>query len=338
MSDAFIVTQIGLNGAVSAAEMGIHLVLKTFKIGSAFGYTPTLADTALHGSTLYTDQITSYRISSDGTLVVTCTLSVDSGPFTFGEIGIYTEDGDLFCLAALQQPLQKYSSLGTNIASTYSFDAYIRLGQATSVIEVDSITTVTYAQVVGALGYTPYNSTNPAGYITVTQILPYLTDKNLQVWSLGVGTAPSGVQGQINAVGNIYTTGNVLGMQPSDPELKDNMKRIENPFQVLDQISGYTFEWKDSYLEEQGGESIWMPKRDVGYNALEMSRALPVAAHQKEDGTWAITPQRLGPLHHEALKYLKNENVLLRNELVSQQEQITELQFQITKLAAKLNQ
>lgn len=332
MADAFIVTNVGLANAVSAAEQGIKLVLKSFRIGTAFGYTPSINDTGLHGSTLYSDQITTYRISAGGVLVVTCTLSVDSGPFQFGEIGIYTESGALFCLASLAAPLQKYSSLGTNIASTYSFDAYIHLGQATSVIVVDSVTSVTSSQVIGALGYTPYSSANPAGYITVSQITPYLADKNLQVWSLGVGTPPSGVLGEIRAVGNISTSGNIMGFQPSDMTLKENMERIPNPFQILEQLNGYFFDWRDDYLAAQGGESIWMPKHDVGFSAQEVEKALPVAAHRKEDGTLAITPQRLMPVILEGVKQIKNDLVMLRNENESLRAALYKLQARVDDL------
>jgi len=135
-ADVFIVTQVGLDGATSAAEGGILLQLTTFKVGSAYGYNPSNTDTALHGTVLYTDNITSFSTASDGSLIVNCTMSVDAGPFDFGEIGIYTAGDVLFALLALPQLEHKYSALGTTVASTFTFQCYLRLGQAGGVIEI----------------------------------------------------------------------------------------------------------------------------------------------------------------------------------------------------------
>lgn len=303
-TDAFVVTDVGLAAAVNAAEQGIKVVLKTFQIGSAYGYTPQKTDTALHGSILYQDQITNYRVSSDGSLVVTCAMSVDAGPFQFGEIGIFTDGGQLFCLAALAQPLMKYSSLGSNIASTYSFDAYLRLGQSTTVIEIDSITSVTYGQVVGALGFVPYNSTNPAGYVNAASAVAAMQNTNPQFFSVGVGTAAPGVQGQIIATGNIYTNGNVLGLQTSDQRFKAHMQRLDNPMAVLRALCGYAFEWTDDYIASQGGESIWLTKKDVGFLAQEWQTVLPDAVLVREDGSLALKKERLLPYILEGIRFL----------------------------------
>lgn len=135
-ADVFIVTQAGLDASTDAANGGITLRLTTFKVGSAYGYNPTKADTALHGSLLYSDNITSFATAGDGSLIVNCTIAVSAGPFDFGEVGIYTESGALFALMALPQLEHKYSSLGSNVASTFTFQAYLRLGQAGGVIEI----------------------------------------------------------------------------------------------------------------------------------------------------------------------------------------------------------
>jgi len=136
MTDVFIVTQVGLDDSTDAAHSGIAVKLTTFKVGSAYGYTPTKTDTGLHGSTLYTDNITSFSTASDGSLIVTCTMAPAAGPFDFGEVGIYTDGGALFALLALPQLEHKYSSLGSNVTSTFTFQCYLRLGQAGGIIEI----------------------------------------------------------------------------------------------------------------------------------------------------------------------------------------------------------
>jgi hypothetical protein len=116
--------------------MGLSLVLLKFKVGAAFGYVPNPSDTGLHGSMLYQDFITSYYETPDGTLVASCTIALDAGPFDFGEIGIFTDTDQLFALASLEAPLTKYSGLGTNIASSYTFNCYLRLGVGSTVITI----------------------------------------------------------------------------------------------------------------------------------------------------------------------------------------------------------
>ena len=135
-ADVFIVTQVGLDDATSAADAGIFLQLATFKVGSAFGYTPTVSDTGLHGTVLYTDAITSFSTAGDGSLIVNCTIDVNAGPFDFGEVGIYTTGGALFALMALPALEHKYTALGSNVASTFTFQCYLRLGQAGGIIEI----------------------------------------------------------------------------------------------------------------------------------------------------------------------------------------------------------
>jgi len=135
MSQQLIVTQAGLNAAMNAAQQGITIKLSTFAVGSAYGYQATPQDTALHGTVLYQDNITSYS-TVNGTLNLECTISVQAGPFEFGEVGVYMDNGTLFALVGLDQLYEKYSSLGTNIATTYTFNLGIKLGQSTAIVEV----------------------------------------------------------------------------------------------------------------------------------------------------------------------------------------------------------
>jgi len=135
-ADVFVVTQTGLDGATSAAGAGIFLQLTTFKVGTGVGYTPTKSDTALHGTILYSDNITSFSTAADGSLIVNCTIDVNAGPFDFGEVGIYTSTGALFALMALPQLEHKYTALGSNVASTFTFQCYLRLGQAGGIIQI----------------------------------------------------------------------------------------------------------------------------------------------------------------------------------------------------------
>ncbi len=316
----FIVTDIGLNAAVNAAQNSISVVLKSFAVGSDYGYTPVRSDTGLHGTTLYTDQITSSRQASDGSLVLTCSMSTEAGPFDFGEIGVFTNDGKLFCLAALDTPLTKYSSLGTNIATTYTFDVYVKVAESTAVITVDSVTTVTGPQIISALGYTPYNSTNPAGYITQGNAIQPGADAslaNVQFNSIGVGMAPS------YSAGNIRCTGNVQYFPPSDIKFKENLKVIQNPLAILLGIRGYTMEWTDEFIESQGGEDEFTRKQDVSLVAQEVQAKYPWPVRDKSDGSLGLDYTRMIPLLVECVHSLMAENDDLRERLDRHDSRIT---------------
>lgn len=145
MAGEFVITQIGLDESTSAAQPGgISVKLTTFKVGSGTGYTPGLGDTALHGSVLYTGTITGYIRQGDGSLLVSCVLPLDVGPFTFGEIGLFTQAGDLFALSCLPTTVQKISSLNGGFGDTYTYNGLLKLGSSATTIELPGVGPMEY--------------------------------------------------------------------------------------------------------------------------------------------------------------------------------------------------
>lgn len=120
---------------------------------------------------------------------------------------------------------------------------------------------------------------------------------NSQVNSLGVGTAPSGVAGEIRA------TNNITGYYASDMRLKENITPIANALQKLMQLSGVSFDWKQSYLDAHGGEDDYFLRRhDVGVIAQEVQAVLPEAVAEREDSTLAVRYEKIIALLIEAIK------------------------------------
>jgi hypothetical protein len=145
---------------------------------------------------------------------------------------------------------------------------------------------------------------NPALKITSAGVAMFSAAANTT--SLGVGTAASGVTGEIRA------TNNITAYYSSDKSLKENIKRIENAIKKIMSISGVEFDWTQEFIDAHGGEDgYFVRKHDVGVIAQDIEKVLPEVVATKQDGTKAVKYDRIVALLIEAIK--------------DQQEQIDEL-------------
>lgn len=113
------------------------------------------------------------------------------------------------------------------------------------------------------------------------------------------------INGPITAVGDIQGgngifTGDVTtAYSSSDERLKDNLKIIQHPLDKIDQINGYTFNYKDK------------PRETVpGVIAQEVEKVLPgvVYDHEKNGETYkAVRYDQIIPLLIESIKELKEK-------------------------------
>lgn len=128
--------------------------------------------------------------------------------------------------------------------------------------------------------------------------------------SLGVGTSASNVVGEIRAANDI------TAFATSDINLKENIIVIENALDKVLTISGVEYDWKDSYIEDRGGEDgLFVKKHDVGVIAQEVQKVLPEVVAQRPDGTLAVRYEKIVPLLIEAIKTLSQEVTDLKNKL-----------------------
>jgi hypothetical protein len=109
--------------------------------------------------------------------------------------------------------------------------------------------------------------------------------------------------------GDITATGNITAYFSSDERLKENIKPIENALDKIEKINGVEFDWKDSYIQDMGGEDdYFVRKHDVGVIAQELQEVLPeVVAERKETGMLAVKYDRIVPLLIQSIKELKKE-------------------------------
>ena len=133
--------------------------------------------------------------------------------------------------------------------------------------------------------------------------------RNYQVTSLGAGTAAPGG-------GGIRATGDIQGFFSSDKRLKENIRNIENPLELISRINGVRFDWTASYIEEAGGvDGYFVKKEDVGVIAQEIEAILPEIVSTRKDGTKAVKYDRLVALLIESTKELHKEVDYLKERL-----------------------
>ena len=128
------------------------------------------------------------------------------------------------------------------------------------------------------------------------------TTTDVQIDSLGIGTAASGTTGQIRA------TDDITAFYSSDIALKEDIVNIPNPLEAIKKLNGVTFNWKQSWLDEQGGEDgYFVRKKDIGVIAQEVEKVLPEAVAQRANGIKAVKYDRLTCLLIEAVKVLSDK-------------------------------
>jgi len=90
----------------------------------------------------------------------------------------------------------------------------------------------------------------------------------------------------------------VVAYYSSDPRLKKNKKKIENPLKILDKINGYTFDWKN-YAKNVGTHLVGS---DYGVMADEIEEVMPELVHDRENGYKGVKYEKIVPLLIECIK------------------------------------
>jgi hypothetical protein len=134
---------------------------------------------------------------------------------------------------------------------------------------------------------------------------------NVQITTLGVGTAASGTGGEIRATNNITA-------YYSDERLKTKLGPIENPIEKVKSLSGFYFSPNDTAMALGYKKTV-----DVGVSAQQVKEILPeiIAPAPIDPQYMTVRYEKLIPLLIEAIK--------------EQQGQIDDLKNQISTLLSK---
>ena len=108
------------------------------------------------------------------------------------------------------------------------------------------------------------------------------------------------VSGGLGVLNTINAGGDVIAFATSDERLKDNIKPIENPLEVISQISGNTFDWNSEKQNIYNG-------KDYGVIAQEIQKVMPELVDTRDSGYLAVKYDKIVPLLIESIKELKKE-------------------------------
>ena len=123
---------------------------------------------------------------------------------------------------------------------------------------------------------------------------------DVQVDSLGIGTAASGTTGEIRA------TNDVTAFYSSDERLKENIVQLDRALDKVNSLRGVTFDWKDLTDEER--KTIHSHEgSDIGVIAQEVQEQYPELVQQREHGYLSVDYQKLTAVLIEAVKELSQK-------------------------------
>ena len=215
----FVISDAGLVAASKATPKGPFIEIASFAVGSAHGYEVLRSDEGLAGNTLYSGSIAAYSYVGDGTICIVCRLPADAGPFDFGEVALFLSDGTMFAKAAFSALQTKYSSLGTNLAVTYTFNCLIKLEQSVAVFKIISAS----GQANTLVQVDRWTDIVPAGLAADPDVQSYLVkelthngDATLVVQSSDEKWTPCGTYYRLGAYPVQDASGTWVEISPSD--------------------------------------------------------------------------------------------------------------------------
>lgn len=177
--------------------------------------------------------------------------------------------------------------------------------QITGLITSSQIQSITSSQVTTALGFTPYNATNPSAYISGVSISDDTTT-NATVYPLFTGSTSGSITSEkvsstkltFNASTGLLSSTQYSAI--SDANYKENIVTITDGLNKINQLRGVSFNWKDT-----GQPSL-------GVIAQEIEKVLPEVVCETDGKKTVMYDNIIGVLI-EAIKELNEKVERLQN-------------------------
>jgi Chaperone of endosialidase len=163
-------------------------------------------------------------------------------------------------------------------------------GTVTAASTVGGVITGSSASVIGTITA----ASTVGGVISGSRIS---ATGNVQAASVGVGTAATGVAGEIVATNNITA-------YYSDDRLKNKLGNIEKALEMLTSLNGFYYE-----ANQTAQDLGYTPRREVGLSAQEVQKVLPeiVVPAPIDNQYLTIHYEKMIPLIVEAIKELNDK-------------------------------
>lgn len=135
---------------------------------------------------------------------------------------------------------------------------------------------------------------------------------------VGIGTSTPGfrlqVAGSVAGVGAYTNT--------SDSRLKEDVQKVDGALNMVKQMEGVHFKWKDDYLAETSD----LKKQDIGFLAQDLQKVLPTAVEQGEDGYYRVAYSKVTPVLVEAVKEQQSEIDTLKKQNAEMEARLKKLE------------
>ena len=159
-----------------------------------------------------------------------------------------------------------------------------------------NVGTPSYINLTNATGTASSLTANIANFINVTDD----TTSNVTVYPIFANNTSGAITEQVSSTKLTFnpSTGLLTSTDynsSSDMTLKQDITYIQNPLDIISQLTGFGFTWKDS------------KQKAYGLSAQEVEKVIPEIVRDRPDGTKGINYMNLTAFLIEAIKDLKQE-------------------------------
>lgn len=221
---------------LAVVNAGQYQRITSFKLGSSFNYTPDSGDSDIRGTLIYTGSVTDVTVISANLVKISIVLPATSGPFTYGEVGIFLDDSSLFSLSAWGQSITKQVQTTDPDGVASKIDIYVDVTGGTAAINTGTTESRLDAVTSHVLLPNPAEASNfyifPDPADALNTIIAYSTGL---LWSFDSFTKATSLTMNVAATTGGFTvssttTGLVVGtlVQIANGNNKGQVRRIAN--------------------------------------------------------------------------------------------------------------
>ena len=192
-----------------------------------------------------------------------------------------------------------YTQIGANGGTAVTLTGTQTLTNKTltsPIFTTANVGTPSYINLTNAVGTASNLTANIANFINVTDD----TTSNVTVYPIFANDTSGAITEQVSSTKLTFnpSTGLLTSTDynsSSDMTLKQDITSINNPLDIISQLTGFGFTWKDS------------KQKAYGLSAQEVEKIIPDIVRDRPDGTKGINYMNLTAFLIEAIKDLKRE-------------------------------